>query len=66
MEDNLYEIEETYTPKEIQQILNIKQKKCYEFLEDVKENSKLFIVKRIGKLYRIPKFSFDTWFHNKD
>lgn len=61
------EIEEVvYTPKDIQKILKIKEKKCYAFLSEVKNKTKLFNVKKIGKLYRIPKLSFDSWFYNKD
>lgn len=67
MKDFLEEVEEVvYTPKQIQQILKIKEKKCYEFLHEVKNKTKLFQVIQIGKLYRIPKLSFDSWFYNKD
>ena len=50
-----------YTAEDIQEILHIGKNKVYEFLEDVYTNTHFFKVIKIGKLYRIPKKSFDNW-----
>mgnify|MGYP000082703536 CR=1 FL=1 len=62
MEVEMEEIHKTvYQAEEIQEILNIGKNKVYEFLEDVYTNTHLFRVIKIGRLYRIPKKSFDEW-----
>lgn len=50
-----------YDAEDIQTILKIGKNKVYEFLDDVYTNTHLFKVIKIGKLYRIPKNSFDQW-----
>lgn len=52
----------TYKPKEIMNILGLGKTATYDFIEDACKNNKNFKVIKIGKQYRIPKFSFDEWF----
>lgn len=52
----------TYKPKEIMNILGLGKTATYDFIEDAYKNNKNFKVFKIGKQYRIPKFSFDEWF----
>ena len=46
---------------EIQKLLGLGRTKTYSFLEEVFKTQKPFKVIKIGKLYRIPKESFDNW-----
>lgn len=50
-----------YNPEDIQVILGIGKNKVYEFLEDVYKNTHFFKVIKIGKLYKVPIKSFDSW-----
>ena len=50
-----------YNPEDIQIILGIGKNKVYEFLEDVYKNTHFFKVIKIGKLYKVPIKSFDSW-----
>ena len=50
-----------YNPEDIQIILGIGKNKVYEFLEDVYMNKHFFKVIKIGKLYKVPIKSFDSW-----
>lgn len=53
-----------YTSQEIMEILGIGRTACYEYLDKVMALGEPFSVLRIGKLYRIPKSSFDAWVTN--
>jgi len=55
------EEEIVYGAEDIKKILRLGKNKVYEFLEDVYLNTHLFKVIKIGKLYRVPKKSFDKW-----
>ena len=50
-----------YSADEIQVILGIGRTKVYEFLDSVNKKQKPFRVIKIGRVYRIPKDSFDKW-----
>lgn len=50
-----------YNPADIQKILGMGRNRLYEFLEEVYKNQKPFRVLKLGKLYKIPKQSFDNW-----
>lgn len=50
-----------YNPEDIQIILGLGKNKVYEFLEDVYKNTHFFKVIKIGKLYKVPIKSFDSW-----
>ena len=53
-----------YSIAEIQKLLGLGRSKTYTFLDEVYKNQKPFRVIKIGKLYRIPKESFDSWLSN--
>lgn len=54
-----------YEADDIQKMLKIGKNKVYEFLEDVYSNTHFFTVIKIGKLYRVPKKSFDEWLNGE-
>lgn len=60
------EDEYIYGTEDIQKILKIGRNRTYKFLEDVYKNTHFFKVIKIGKLYRIPKKSFDQWLNGKE
>ena len=51
---------ETFTVKEIQQILRIGQVNAYHLI-----HTPGFPVVKIGRAYRIPKVSFYDWLHHQ-
>ena len=53
---------DTYTAEEIMAILKIGETTAYTLIRDAYKNNKYFKVLKVGKLYRIPKQSFDNWF----
>lgn len=55
------EIKKVYEVSDIQKILGLGRSKTYDFLEEVYKNKKPFYVIKIGKLYKVPKLSFDKW-----
>lgn len=59
------EDEKIYGVDDIRRILKLGRNSTYDFLEDVYKNTHYFKILKIGKLYRIPKKSFDQWL-NKD
>ena len=58
------ENKKVYSIAEIQKLLGLGRTKTYNFLEEVYKNQKPFRVIKIGKLYRIPKESFDNWLNS--
>ena len=50
-----------YRADEIKQILGIGRSKTYMFLDEVYRKKSPFRVIKIGKIYRVPKESFDKW-----
>lgn len=54
-------IKKVYEVSDIQKILGLGRSKTYEFLDEVYRNRKPFNVIKIGKLYKVPKDSFDKW-----
>ena len=56
----------TYTADDIMKILNIGKTAVYDLIKDSLRNNKNFKVIKIGKLYRVPKTSFDDWFQSKE
>lgn len=50
-----------YLAEDIQNVLNIGRSKTYQFLEEVYKEQSPFRVIKIGKLFRVPKTSFDAW-----
>ncbi len=60
------ENKKVYEAEDIQKILKIGKNKVYDFLEDVYSNTHFFKVIKIGKLYRVPKKSFDDWLNSEE
>ena len=52
-----------YLPHDIQKFLGL-GKAVYEYLEQVYKTQTPFRVIKVGKVYRIPKQSFDNWLNN--
>lgn len=52
---------QVYDADDIQKLLGIGRSKAYSFLDEVYEKQKPFRVIKIGRLYRIPKETFDKW-----
>lgn len=53
---------QVYYPAEIRVILGISKSRVYTFLAEIyKQKNPPFRVIKIGKLFRIPKVSFDEW-----
>lgn len=50
-----------YDAEDIQRILGMSRSKTYNFLNVVAKNKHPFRVMKIGRLYKIPKDSFDKW-----
>lgn len=55
-----------YLAEDIQKVLCIGRSKTYQYLEKVYTEKKPFRVIKIGKLFRVPKESFDNWFYGKE
>jgi len=54
--------QQVYLAGDIQRILGIGKSKSYTFLEEIyKQKNPPFRVLKIGKLFRVPKNSFDQW-----
>ncbi len=60
------ENKKVYEAEDIKKILKIGKNKVYDFLEDVYSNTHFFKVIKIGKLYRVPKKSFDDWLNSEE
>lgn len=60
------ESKKVYEADDIQKMLKIGKNKVYVFLEDVYSNTHFFKVIKIGKLYRVPKKSFDDWLNSEE
>lgn len=50
-----------YFAQDIQKLLGIGRSRCYTYLEEVYKKQEPFRVIKIGKLFRVPKQSFDNW-----
>ena len=60
------ENKKVYSISEIQKLLGLGRTKTYNFLEEVYKNQEPLRVIKIGKLYRIPKDSFDKWLNSNN
>jgi len=52
-----------YFAEDIQKALGLGKSKTYEYLQEVYRLQKPFRVIKVGKLFRIPKNSFDNWLY---
>lgn len=50
-----------YSAVEVQKILGLGRNILYNYLDDVYKKQYPFRVIKIGKIYKIPKLSFDNW-----
>lgn len=50
-----------YNASDIQKMLGMGRNRVYELLDRVHKDKGPFIVLKFGKLYKIPKQSFDNW-----
>ncbi len=55
------DIKRVYDVSDIQTILGLGRTKTYKFLEEIYHKQNPFTVLKIGKLYKVPKDSFDMW-----
>lgn len=55
------EDKKVYLASDVQRALGIGRSKSYEFLEEVYQKQEPFRVIKVGKLFRIPRKSFDDW-----
>ncbi|MBE5806639.1 MAG: helix-turn-helix domain-containing protein [Clostridiales bacterium] len=60
------ENKQVYSISEIQKLLGLGRTKTYNFLDEVYKKQEPFRVIKIGKLYRIPKDSFDKWLNSSN
>ena len=60
------ENKQVYSISEIQKLLGLGRTKTYNFLDEVYKKQEPFWVIKIGKLYRIPKDSFDKWLNSSN
>ena len=59
--EGLQQDKKVYNAEEVQKILGIGRSKTYTFLDEAYRNQKPFRVLKVGKLFRVPKQSFDDW-----
>ena len=52
---------QVYLAEDISRKLNLGRSTAYDFLGQVYQKQEPFRVVKIGKLYRVPKKSFDDW-----
>jgi hypothetical protein len=53
-----------YLASDIQRALGLGKSTTYEYLRNVYQTQKPFRVIKIGKVFRIPKRSFDRWLYS--
>ena len=57
---------QVYFASDIQKILGIGRSKCYYFLSEVyQSDAPIFRVIKVGKLFRVPKDSFNAWINGE-
>lgn len=57
--------QQVYCADYIQAVLKLGKSKTYQYLAQVYEKQEPFRVIKIGKLFRVPKQSFDDWFYGR-
>lgn len=63
-EKNISECQ-VYLAEDIQVTLGLGRSKTYQFLGEVYRNKRPFRVIKVGRLFRVPKESFDRWLHQE-
>lgn len=54
-----------YEVSDVQKILGIGRTRAYEYIQEVYKNKAPFKVLKIGRIYKIPKKSFETWLNEE-
>lgn len=65
MEQNIVIEQQVYCAENIQAMLALGKSKTYQYLAQVYETQEPFRVIKIGKLFRVPKQSFDDWLYGQ-
>ncbi len=50
-----------YSSSDIKRLLGLGRNALYKFLEETYQSQSPFKVIKIGKIYKVPKESFDNW-----
>ena len=58
--------QQVYLAEDIQKLLAIGRSKTYDYLDEVYKKQQPFRVIKIGKLFRVPKHSFDSWLYGQE
>ena len=61
MMETLENEKKVYSVEDIQTLLGIGRSKAYAWLDEVYEKQEPFRVINIGRLFRVPRQSFDSW-----
>ena len=61
MLETLENEKKVYSVEDIQTLLGIGRSKAYAWLDEVYEKQEPFRVIKIGRLFRVPRQSFDSW-----
>ena len=56
-----HDLKKDYDVNDIKVILGVGRNSAYSFLEETYKNQEPFKVYKVGRLYRVPKTSFDAW-----
>ena len=64
--ETLLNDKKVYDVEDIQKLLGIGRSKAYAFLDEADQKQEPFRVIKIGKLFRVPKQSFDNWLDKID
>jgi hypothetical protein len=54
-----------YLAEDVQRALGLGKTKTYEFLRQVYITQQPFRVIKIGRVFRVPKYSFDQWLYGE-
>lgn len=66
MSQNVFTEQQVYLAEDIQRLLAIGRSKTYDYLDEVYKKQYPFRVIKIGKLFRVPKHSFDSWLYGQE
>ncbi len=58
-------INNVFSTKDIMMILDISESTAYKLIRQAMTNENMFVVKKIGRDYKIPREPFLTWLESK-
>ena len=61
MAEQMEMLKKVYDAGDVQNLLRLGRTTTYEFLEEAYRKQEPFRVIKIGKMYRIPRESFESW-----